>query len=103
MRSDDAPAFGEPHPGLHLAADFADHGGAMKQRRGDGKVAAVGGDHRLRQHARQSDRRAPRAEGFDLRVAVEIFSAAVPDRARVVAEYGVEYRYVVRDERPLVA
>jgi hypothetical protein len=44
MRGDDAPAFRKANPGLHLSADFPGQAGAMKQRRGDGVVAAVSTD-----------------------------------------------------------
>ena len=44
MRGDDAPAFRKANPGLHLPADFPGQAGAMKQRRGDGVVAAVSTD-----------------------------------------------------------
>src|SRR6476619_5692219 len=83
MRRDHAPAVGEFHPGLHLAADLARHGGAMKQRRGHGAVAAVGGDDRFRNRAREPDRRARGAERGDLVMAVKDFGDAVADGARV--------------------
>ncbi len=44
MRRDDAPAFREAHPGLHLLSDLAGHAGAAKQRRRDGMIAAIGAD-----------------------------------------------------------
>ena len=46
MRGDDAPAFGEFHPGLHLPADLAGRRGALIERRGHGEFAAEGRDHR---------------------------------------------------------
>src|SRR5262249_59465373 len=81
---DHVPAVGKAHPGLHLAADLA--GRAVEERRGDAHVAAVGGDHRARDGAREADRRARRAKARNLRVAVEILTDAVADGARVVAE-----------------
>ena len=49
MGGDDPPALGKADPGLHLAPDLAGHAGAVKQRRGDCVVAAVGADDGLRQ------------------------------------------------------
>ena len=47
MRRDHVPAVGKLHPGLHLPADLARHGLAVKQRRGHGELAAIGGDDGL--------------------------------------------------------
>src|SRR5580700_4533154 len=99
MGSHDAPAFGEAHPGLHLAADFARHGRAVIQRRSDGVIAAVGADDGLRQRARQACRRARGAECRDLGVTIKILAAAVADGARVLAEYRIQGGDVVRHKR----
>src|SRR5687768_8027849 len=42
---DHVPAVGKLDPGLHLPADLAGHGGAVKQRGRDREPAAVGGNH----------------------------------------------------------
>jgi hypothetical protein len=76
MRRHDAPAVGEPDPGLHLTADFAGRRRAVKQGRGDGGVASIRGDDRPRQAAPQAQRRARGAEARDRIVAVEILAAA---------------------------
>ena len=44
---------GNRHPGLHLAADFAGHRRAVKQRRSHRMIAAIGADDGLRQSARR--------------------------------------------------
>src|ERR1700704_1193705 len=103
MRRDHAPAFREAHPGLHLAAHLAGHAGAPKQRRGRREIAPIGGDDGLVDRAGETGRRARGAKGLDLSVAVEVFAAAVADRARVVAKDAVERRDVVRHQRLLVA
>src|SRR6267143_2064685 len=56
MRRYHAPAFGEPYPGLHLAAHLAGHGSAMKQSRRDSDVAAVGDDDGVRERAGEAGR-----------------------------------------------
>ena len=64
--ADHAPAFRKAHPGLHLPADLARRGRDGTSVEATAKIAAVGGDHRLRQRARQADRRARGPEGLDL-------------------------------------
>src|ERR1051326_6314681 len=81
MGRDHMPAVGKSHPALHLPADLARHGGAVKQRRSHGEVAAVCGDDGLRDRAREANRRARRPERGDLVVAVENFGPAVADGA----------------------
>src|SRR4051812_10410827 len=103
MRGHDVPAVVETHPGLHLAADLAGCAGAVEQRRGDGKIAAVGGDGGPGDGARQADGRAGAAEGADLVVTVEILGPAVADSPDIVAKESIERRDVVGAERPLVA
>src|SRR6267378_532659 len=45
---DDPPPLGKPHPGLHLPPHpVAAPRVAIEQRRGDRRVAAIGGDDRL--------------------------------------------------------
>src|ERR1700682_1779253 len=98
MRGDYAPAFGEAHPGLHLAADFARHSRAVIQRRSDGVIAAVGTDDSLRQRARKACRRARGTECRDLGITKKILAAAVADGARILTEYRVQGGDVVRHQ-----
>src|ERR1700689_5060884 len=103
MGRDDAPAFGEAYPGLHLAAEFAGHARAMIERRRDGVIAAVGADDGLRQGARQACRRARSAECRDLGVTIKILAAAIADGARIVAKNRIQRGDVVRHQGLLVA
>src|SRR5262249_33493310 len=98
---DHVPAVGKAHPGLHLPPDLA--GRAVEQGRGDAEVAAVGGNHRAREGAGEAERRARRAEAGDFGVAVENLVDAVADGTRIVAEYLVESRDVVRHQGAFVA
>src|ERR1700752_1403121 len=66
-------------------------------------IAAVSGDHGLRDRAHQPDRRTRAAERLDLVVAVQIFTDAVADRLRRIAEDRVEHVEIVCDQRLLIA
>src|SRR6266849_5310060 len=102
MRRHHAPAFGKAYPGLHLAADLARHGGAMKQSGGDGGVAAVGSDNGLREHSCEACGGASSAEGLDLRIPEQVLAAAEPDRAGIIVEHGIERRDIVCNERAFI-
>src|SRR4029078_10849349 len=73
MRGDHMPAVGKPHPGLHLPPDLARHGEAVKQRRGRGAVAAIGGDDGSRDGAAEANRRPRGAVRRDLAVSIKDF------------------------------
>ena len=88
------------HPCLHLPADLARRAVAPEEGRGDGEIAAVGGHHRLLQLARQSGRRARRAERGDLVVAVEVLGDAIADGRRRIEEQPVERGDVVARPAP---
>ena len=103
MSGHHVPAVADADPGLHLAADLAGVGGAVKQRRGDSEVAAVGGDDGPRDRPRQADRRTGAAERCDLVVAVEVLTAAIANGAGIVVEHCIERGNVVVAERLLVA
>ena len=102
MCCDDAPAFREAHPGLHLASDLARRGFAPEHRRRHGAVTAISRDLRSIQRPHQADRRAAGAEGPDLGKAIEILCRAEADRRFRGQEEGVERLDVVGDERLLI-
>jgi tetratricopeptide (TPR) repeat protein len=103
MRRHHAPAFGKPHPGLHLSADLADHGRAVKQRRRDGDVAAVGGDDGVRDGAGEAYGRARGAERRDLRLAETRPDAFLPDLAGSLNNLGGDLSNLGRREEALAA
>src|SRR3954454_8695580 len=99
---DDFPPLWKPHPCLHLPPHPARRSVAIKKRRGDRRVAAIGRDHRFCSSAHQADGRAGRAERHDRVVAVEVFADAVAQRAVVRAEQFIEHGNVVRHQRHFI-
>src|ERR1700722_20456918 len=63
MGGNDFPALGKSHPGLHLASDSAGRGVAIKQCRGNSRIAAIARDHRVGGPTHQAHGRARRAKG----------------------------------------
>src|SRR5262245_33553531 len=77
------PAVWASHPGLGLTPHLARRGVAVEERRGDRIIAAIGGDDRLRQDARQANGGPRGAKRLDLIIAVQILRRAIADRARI--------------------
>jgi hypothetical protein len=67
------------------------------------KVATKGGDHGPRQGSGKAGGRTRRPERCDFLIAVQILRLTVAHRARIIAEYLIERRNVVADQRPLVS
>src|SRR5579871_860918 len=99
---DDAPAFGEPDPRLHLPANLARRIVSPEERSGDGAIAAVGHDARPLKRARQADWRTGCAERLDRFVAIEVLASSVPDRILARREEAIERGDIVPDQRALV-
>ena len=100
MSNNDAPTFRETNPGLRLAPELTRS--TVEKGRCHCKVATKGGDHGLRQGSRKAGGRTRRPEGCDFLIAVQILRLTVADGARIIAEYLIERRNVVGDQRPLV-
>src|SRR5258708_4861816 len=83
---DDAPAAGEPDPGLALASDTAGSGVALEQRAGRCQIPPEGRDHRSPQVSRQSERRSGAPKRTNLVHAVEILRYPISHRLRIVPE-----------------
>jgi hypothetical protein len=103
VSNDDAPTFGETNPSLRLAPDLTGRSRAVEKGRCHCKVATKGGDHGPRQASGKAGGRTRRPERCDFLIAVQILRLTVAHRARIIAEYLIERRNVVADQRPLVS
>jgi hypothetical protein len=100
--NNDAQTFGETNPGLRLAPYLTRGSRAVEKGRCHCKVATKGGDHGPRQGSGKAGGRTRRPERCDVLIAVQILRLTVAHRARIIAEYFIECRDVVGDQRPLV-
>src|SRR6516162_2650543 len=100
---DDTPASGESHPRLYLSSDLSGCARPAVQRRCYGKIAPISGDNCARKNACKPNRRTRFTKRRNFGMAIKVFSRAIADCTRVVAENFVKGDDVICSQRSFIS